>query len=139
MGILNCAWLPLNSSRSHHSLYSRCCFREDHSALLGSRITDSTPVAGDESQRDWDSALLEVREEMKFISWIHGGRLHPCGRWRKSGGISELKPVAVGRRGNKILRRTETSHSSSKTWMPPQRMWLRVSSRDPPSPPVMTR
>jgi len=60
-----------------------------------SRITGSTPVAGDETQRDWDSALLEVREEMKFISWIHGGRLHPCSRWRKPGRISELKPMAV--------------------------------------------
>ncbi|PVH69428.1 calcium-translocating P-type ATPase [Cadophora sp. DSE1049] len=44
---------------------------------------------------DWDFVLEEIREEMKFISWVHGGRLH---KWRRRGRITGkggLKPVAA--------------------------------------------
>jgi P-type Ca2+ transporter type 2C len=83
-----------------------------------SSIIDSPPKVGDERKRDWDSVLLEIHEEMKFISWIHGGRLRSCGQRRKPSGISELKLVAVmvgliaGSIGGWPLRREGNSGAS---------------------------
>lgn len=44
---------------------------------------------------DWESVLEEIREEMKFISWVHGGRLQ---KWRRMGRATEnggMKTVAA--------------------------------------------
>jgi Ca2+-transporting ATPase len=61
-----------------------------------SQVSTSAPVASDEGQQtDWNYALQEIREEMKFLSWVHGGRLHACTRRGKSHGKSGLKPVAA--------------------------------------------
>ncbi|KFZ20554.1 hypothetical protein V502_03144, partial [Pseudogymnoascus sp. VKM F-4520 (FW-2644)] len=60
------------------------------------QVTTSAPVVSDESQlKDWNSALLEIREELEILSWIHGGRLQECNRRNKSHRKSSLKPVAV--------------------------------------------
>ncbi|KAL5346756.1 plasma membrane calcium [Pseudogymnoascus australis] len=60
------------------------------------QVTTSALVVSDESQlKDWNSVLLEIREELEILSWIHGGRLHAYNRRNKSHRKSSLKPVAV--------------------------------------------
>ncbi|KAH8685475.1 putative calcium p-type ATPase NCA-3 [Tricladium varicosporioides] len=44
---------------------------------------------------DWNSALVEVREEMIFISWIHGGRLLACNQIGKKRKASRTKLATV--------------------------------------------
>ncbi|RFU33301.1 hypothetical protein B7463_g3028, partial [Scytalidium lignicola] len=39
--------------------------------------------------------IPQIREEMEFLSWVNGGRLHACNLRGKSRGKSGLKPVAV--------------------------------------------
>ncbi|KFY46430.1 hypothetical protein V495_02459 [Pseudogymnoascus sp. VKM F-4514 (FW-929)] len=60
------------------------------------QVTASAPVVSDESQlKDWNSVLLEIREELEIVPWIHGGRLHAHNWPNKSHRKSSLKPVAV--------------------------------------------
>lgn len=60
------------------------------------QVTTSMSVESGESQeKDWNSAILAIREEMKVLSWVYGGRLHAC-NWRGMfHGKSRLKPGAA--------------------------------------------
>ena len=60
------------------------------------QVTTSAQVISDESQlKDWNSVLLEIRQELEILSWVHGGRLRAYNRRITSHRKSSLKPVAV--------------------------------------------
>ncbi|KFY25613.1 hypothetical protein V493_04556 [Pseudogymnoascus sp. VKM F-4281 (FW-2241)] len=60
------------------------------------QITASTPVvSGESQQKDWNSVMLEIREEMKALSWVHSGRPHVRNWHAMFRRRSSLRPVAA--------------------------------------------